>query len=441
MSLINEQAAFLKDVRKLLTFAEEKHFLATAGELERSPEVQAQHLREGRATTMDSMHLRKCAIDLNFFVEQGERSEWVHSLAQLEAVGAYWEGLDPRNRWGGRNKGVLDLSHFERDLGAWPSSSTSALEPPAIERETTAVATPERPGTIAWAPPAGQRPALRRGSAQRQDILVLQERLVKLKLLEHASGEFDAATEKAVIEFQRQHQLVADGVAGAKTWGVLESATSGSTAPANPRWLGDADLEKAAADLGVELAAVRAVYKVESNGKGFVDDQPKILFEGHVFWRQLKTYGLDPQRLAGGNADILYPKWTREFYGDQAHERERLRRAEAIHQAAARESASWGLFQIMGYHWQTLNGDDNPPRYASVNDFVDCMRRHERDQLEAFCLFLRASKSRGELLVDLLRRLDWAAFAYGYNGPGYRENTYDDKLRAAYLKGKAEGSG
>lgn len=439
MSLIHEQAAFLRDVRKLLEFADEKNLLVTAGELGRTPEAQAQQLREGRHRTMDSMHLRKCAIDLNFFAEQGGRTEWVHSLEVLETVGAYWEGLDPRNRWGGR-QGVLELSHFERDLGAWPSSSTSALDPPTLERETTAVATPERPGTISSAPTAGQRPTLRRGNGERQDILVLQEKLVKLKLLDQPSGEFDARTEKAAIEFQRQHGLVADGIVGTKTWGVLDAATSGNTAPANPRWLGDADLEKAAADLGVELAAVRAVYQVESNGRGFVDDQPKILFEGQVFWRQLKTHGLDPQRLANDNTDILYPKWTRNHYGSQAHERDRLRRAEAIHQAAARESASWGLFQIMGYHWQTLNGASQPLRYNSVDDFVDYMRRHERDQLEAFCLFLRVTRSRGGLLVDLLRQLDWPAFAYGYNGPGYRENAYDDKLRAAYLKFKAEGS-
>jgi peptidoglycan hydrolase-like protein with peptidoglycan-binding domain len=427
MSLIREQAAFLRDVRRLLAFAEEQGFLATAGELERSPEAQAQHLREGRAATMDSMHLRKCAIDLYFFVEEEGRTAWVHSLERLEAIGAHWESLDPRNRWGGRHQGALDLAHFERDLGAWPSSSTSALEPPALERETAAVSTPERPGAIAQAPPSGQRPTLRRGSDRRQEILVLQEQLVGLKLLDRTSGEFDGATERAVVEFQQQHRLVADGIVGPKTWGVLEAVRSGSAAPS--RWLGDADLERAAEGLGVERAALRAVYQVESNGRGFAEDQPKILFEGHVFWRQLKAHGLDPQPLAGGNADLVYPRWTRQYYGDQAHERDRLRRAEAIHETAARESASWGLFQIMGFHWRSLD-------YASINDFVDHMARHERDQLEAFCRFLRATGG----LVEALRQRDWPAFAHRYNGPGYRANAYDDKLRAAYLRFKAAAS-
>ncbi|MCC7261603.1 MAG: DUF3380 domain-containing protein [Candidatus Latescibacteria bacterium] len=435
MALIHEQAAFMRDVRRLLEYAEGRQLLVTGGELERSPEAQARQVQQGRSRSrsMDDLHLRKCAIDLNFFVEREGHPEWVHRREELEPLGVYWEGLDPRNRWGGRGKGVLELAHFERDLGAWPSQGTSALEPPAEQNEPTAVATPERPGTITTTPPAGQRPALRRGQGERGEVLVLQEKLVQQDLLEAADGVFGPATEKAVRAFQQRQGLVADGVVGAKTWAVLEAAGAGSVAPANTRWLGDGDLEQAAASLGVELAAVRAVYQVESNGRGFAEDQPKILFEGHIFWRQLKAHGLDPQRLASGNEDILYAKWTRAFYGSQAHERERLRRARAIHPAAAAESASWGLFQIMGFHWQHLNTASPPAPYQSAEDFAGRMGRHERDQLEAFCLFLRVTRGRGGLLVDLLRQRDWPAFAYAYNGSGYRANAYDDKLRAAYL--------
>jgi len=51
----------------------------------------------------------------------------------------------------------------------------------------------------------------------------------------------------------------------------------------------------------------------------------------------------------------------------------------------------------------------------------------EPEQLDAFVQFV---KNAG--LDDELRRLDWAGFARGYNGPAYKANHYDEKLAAAY---------
>lgn len=48
---------------------------------------------------------------------------------------------------------------------------------------------------------------------------------------------------------------------------------------------------------------------------------------------------------------------------------------------AALESASWGAFQIMGYHWQRLG-------YASVQDFVTAMSASESQQFEVFTRFI-----------------------------------------------------
>jgi hypothetical protein len=38
--------------------------------------------------------------------------------------------------------------------------------------------------------------------------------------------------------------------------------------------------------------------------------------------------------------------------------------------------------------------------------------------------------------VIKLENLDWAKFARGYNGAGYKQNKYDEKLAAAYKKYK-----
>jgi len=430
MSLVREQVKFLKDIRSLLEFAESNGFLVTGGELERKPEMQEIYLREGRAKTMDSMHLRKCAIDLNFFKDLGVSIEWVSSINELLEVGKHWEGLDGRNRWGGRYSTNIDTAHFERDLGAWPTSAVSDLDQLSQDFEMVAVSNEDRPTAIIKMVDAGELVNLHRGSQDHTLILRLQEKLQKLKLIDTPSGEFDSKTEAAVIKFQGDNDLIVDGIVGPKTWNTLDAALTDPAYPAksiNTLWLADADITDAATDLDLAPEIVRAVYKVESSGRGFVDGFPKTLFEGHVFWKQLRKYGLDPARLVAGNRDILYPYGTRDYYGNAIKERDRLTRAQLIHSAAALESASWGLFQIMGYHWSDLG-------YKSIDEYVNCMKLHEREHLKAFCKFIKIRTFRNKPLVDVLRDQEWANFAYAYNGAGYRANAYDDKLEAAFRK-------
>ena len=151
--------------------------------------------------------------------------------------------------------------------------------------------------------------------------------------------------------------------------------------------------------LGVEIAAIKAVNEVESSGVVFIVDQPKILFEGYDFWKQLKDFGLDPKNHTQGNHDILYAKWTTKHYRGGLAEYDRLEQAKQIHAQAALASASWGLFQIMGYHYQSLN-------YPTIKQFVNRMQNHERDHLEAFGRFIQANN-----LVRYLKDLEWAKFA------------------------------
>lgn len=432
MSLIDEQAGFLKDLRKLLQFAEEKNWVVTGGELERAPELQAIYLREGREKTMDSPHLRKCAMTLNFFsVDDNGAYRLIQTAAELEAIGNFWEQLDPRNRWGGR-RSVLDTLRFERDPGGWPSSADSTLiksDLPSAAPDAVALAGDVRP-TVMMLRSASNAlaPTLKRGDLNRDAISRLQTLLKKTGSTNPINSIFDADTERAVIEFQSKNNLIADGVVGEKTWTTLLSQTSDAQEKMAQRFLGEADLQTAANNLGIELACLKSVYKVESNGKGFIGDEPKILFEGHVFWQRLKKLNLRPEKLADGNGDILYPSWTKQFYIGGAGEMQRLQRAQAINREAALESASWGLFQIMGYHWKTLG-------YNSVDEFIERMRTHERDQLDAFCRFITVNKDyKGRALIELLRAKEWSSFALAYNGAGYRKNSYDDKLRDQYLR-------
>jgi hypothetical protein len=110
MSLVPHQAAFLLDACKLIQYATEQGWVVTGGELHRTIEQQQIHVRAGRSMTMNSPHLNRLAIDL-FFFRNGQLVWDRDAIAQL---GQYWESLDPKNRWGGNFRRLVDVPHFER---------------------------------------------------------------------------------------------------------------------------------------------------------------------------------------------------------------------------------------------------------------------------------------------------------------------------------------
>lgn len=114
MSMVNEQAAFLLDVLKLIDFATGEGFVVTGGELFRPSEMQEIYVRTGRSKTMNSRHLKRCAIDLNFFTESGGKLQLTYDSQILRKVGEFWESLNPLNSWGGNWNSFKDVPHFER---------------------------------------------------------------------------------------------------------------------------------------------------------------------------------------------------------------------------------------------------------------------------------------------------------------------------------------
>ena len=99
MNLNAEQNAFLSDVAKLIEFIRntDNGMLITGGELFRTSEQEQLYVNEGRSNTMNSNHLRRLAIDLNFI--QG--GQIIYAKDILQKYGDYWESLNPTNRWGG----------------------------------------------------------------------------------------------------------------------------------------------------------------------------------------------------------------------------------------------------------------------------------------------------------------------------------------------------
>ena len=113
MSLVKEQAAFLLDVARLINKATELGFVVTGGELARTVEQQAIYVKPGRSKTMNSIHLKRCAIDLNFFKD----GKLTYDIPALTPVGEYWESLNSeKNKWGGFWKSFKDVPHFERKV-------------------------------------------------------------------------------------------------------------------------------------------------------------------------------------------------------------------------------------------------------------------------------------------------------------------------------------
>lgn len=228
-------------------------------------------------------------------------------------------------------------------------------------------------------------------------------------------GDFGPATERAVLAFQHSAGLVADGLAGPKTWALLRGEGRGKR-------LGEDDIERAAITLSVDPAAIRAINEVESRGDGFLTDgRPVILFERHVMRRRLLDYRM-PADLLEAEYPHLVNKASGGYLGG-AREWSRFDEAADIHLPAAIEAASWGLFQIMGMHWRHL-------QYPSAEAFFDAMHESEGAQLDAFARFIRADAS----LSQALRAHDWKAFARIYNGPAYARNQYDTRLADAFAR-------
>lgn len=220
-----------------------------------------------------------------------------------------------------------------------------------------------------------------------------------------------------IINFQQNNQLDTDGIVGYRTWETLLFYRHPKEQP-----LVEADFEMLAKLLDCEPAALKAIQKVETDGRGgfFAPGRPAILFEGHIFWNELKKRGLTPEAYVSGNEDILYPKWDKKHYKGGLAEYERLEKAMRIHEEAAKASTSWGMFQIMGFNYQ--NCDEK-----SVTSFVEAMHEGEFKKLLLLGRFIRKSG-----MLKALQMKDWATFARLYNGPAYEKNQYDQKLADAY---------
>ena len=254
-----------------------------------------------------------------------------------------------------------------------------------------------------------------------QEVEIWQKMLIQLGyMLALNSEEFDNNTHDSTKLFQAVNGLYPDGVVGEKTWELFVLRS---------KLLNYSDYKRVASEIGCEKEAIMAVSKVESPHSGFyLDGRPRILFEGHVFYSQLKNVGIDPEPLSVEYPTIVYQKWTHKHYKGEGSgmttdiddEYERLDIARTIHEDAALKSASWGKYQVMGFNYNICG-------YPDLNSFIMDAQASESAHLNMFVEFIKNKK-----LEESLRTLNWEKFALKYNGKGYKKHKYDERIAEAY---------
>lgn len=193
--------------------------------------------------------------------------------------------------------------------------------------------------------------------------------------------------------------------------------------------LDDIDLPRIGARIGVGEDELHAFMDVEAPGSGFdPQGRPKILFEPHVFYRNLSG----DQRATAVAQGLAYKSWGTKPYGKESEQYPKLERAMKINETAALKATSCGRGQILGENFAAA-GYDSPQ--AMFLDFME----DEENHIEAMVNFMIHVGIDDDLrALAALKRPTTAAdcvpIVRVYNGSGYAKNGYDTKFARAHNK-------
>lgn len=188
------------------------------------------------------------------------------------------------------------------------------------------------------------------------------------------------------------------------------------------RRLAQGDVGYAARAIGISTAVLLAFLEVEAAGRGFDSrNRPEMLFEPHVFWRNLAGKLRDTAAAAG----LAYAKWKRNYPADSYP---RLSKAIAIAREPGFRAGSYGLPQILGENAADAG-------FPSAEAMFSAFKQGEREQLLGMVTLLRAWGLAKHLTGnDFSKPESWVPAVSRYNGKGYAANNYHVKAAAAFVK-------
>lgn len=183
--------------------------------------------------------------------------------------------------------------------------------------------------------------------------------------------------------------------------------------------LTDEDFVLVAEELGVEVAAIKAIVRIEAGAKlqGFwAPGVPVVNYTQSLFNKyngKVKGRKIKDAKVPNGLTGYALKEWKS------------LTSARKINADAADMGSYWGMFQIGGYNYKLCG-------CKSVEEMVNKVCESEFSQLEMFAVFIRNAG-----MLDFLRNKDWASFARKYNGASYARRGYHTRMAREYEKFKS----
>jgi len=237
---------------------------------------------------------------------------------------------------------------------------------------------------------------------------------------------------KTHITIEHHYKVIDYGKPRAVVFNVLGSRLNYPS----PENFSEDQFKNMATQLDVDVAAIKAIVRQESNGHPFLENGlPPILYERHHFYRlaiekkadlakqsadqkvgtkQKSTKKSAPENPYPGYPDLCFPQGGN--YGPGAlHQYEKLVRATKLDTEIALKACSWGGFQILGEYFLKCG-------CSTIYEFVDKFMSGTDGQVAIFIDFMKNIKPKA---VEGLKNHNWAVVAASYNGADWQTTNPD----------------